>query len=102
MRPQYEVADVIRQFFPPLLAMNPKKMTVHHRKTLEALRRCRTAELGGHLEQCNDCSCFKVSYNSCRNRNCPKCQGVNKESWIVQQEDMLLEKTHHHVPPKTE
>jgi hypothetical protein len=91
------MADVIRQFLPPLLAMNKRKMLAHHRKTLDAIQKCRTAELGGHLDQCNDCGHLKISYNSCRNRNCPKCQGVNKESWIVQQEDMLLPVAYFHV-----
>ncbi len=87
MRPQYEMAEVIRQFLPQ---MDKRKMLVHHRKTLNALQRCRTAELGGHIDECNDCGHLRISYNSCRNRNCPKCQGVNKEMWIIQQEDMLL------------
>lgn len=94
MRGQYEVAEVIRQFLPQ---MNTTKMLVHHRKTLSALRRCRTAELGGHINGCNDCGHIRISYNSCRNRHCPKCQGVNKEMWIVQQEDMLLSVAYFHV-----
>ena len=94
MRGQYEVADVIRQFLPQ---MDKTKMLVHHRKTLSALQRCRTAELGGHIDECNDCGHLRISYNSCRNRHCPKCQGVKKEMWIVQQEDMLLPIAYFHV-----
>lgn len=94
MRGQYEVADVIRQFLPQ---MKQKKMLVHHRKTLNALQRCRTAELGGHIDECNGCGHLRISYNSCRNRHCPKCQGVKKETWIVQQEDMLLPIAYFHV-----
>ena len=94
MRGQDEVADVIRQFLPQ---MDPTKMLVHHRKTLSALQRCRTAELGGHIDECNDCGHLRISYNSCRNRHCPKCQGVKKEMWIVQQEDMLLPIAYFHV-----
>ena len=94
MRPQYEVADVIHQFLPQ---MDKHKMLVHHRKTLNALQRCRTAELGGHIDECNVCGQLRISYNSCRNRHCPKCQGVNKEMWVVQQEDMLLPIAYFHV-----
>jgi len=94
VRPKYELADVIRQFQSHLDA---SKMLVHHRKTLNALQRCRTAALGGHLDECNGCGHLRISYNSCRNRHCPKCQGVNKEMWIVQQEDMLLPIAYFHV-----
>lgn len=94
MRAQYEVADVIRQFLPQ---MDKSKMLIHHGKTLSALQRCRTAELGGHIDECNDCGHLRISYNSCRNRHCPKCQGMKKEMWIVQQEDMLLPIAYFHV-----
>jgi hypothetical protein len=88
------VADVIRQFLPQV---NKHKMLVHHRKTLSALERCRTAAMGGHIDECNHCDYLKISYNSCRNRHCPKCQGVKKEMWIVQQEDMLLPVAYFHI-----
>jgi hypothetical protein len=97
MSPQYEVADVIRQFLPPLWGMDKTKMLVHHRKTLNALQQCRTAALGGHIDECNACGHLRISYNSCRNRHCPKCQDLNKEAWIVQQEDMLLPVAYFHV-----
>ena len=94
MRPQYELADVIRQFLP---SMDRKKLPIHHQRTLSALERCRTAALGGHIDQCDGCGHLRISYNSCRNRNCPKCQGMNKEMWIIQQEDMLLPIAYFHV-----
>ena len=94
MRPTYEVAEVIRQFLPQLPMQS---LTGHHRRTLEALRRCRTAELGGHIDGCDQCGYLRISYNSCRNRHCPKCQGINKEMWVVQQEDMLLPVAYFHV-----
>ena len=77
--------------------MHKHKMPVHHLKTLSAIARCRTAELGGHIDQCDACGHLRISYNSCRNRHCPKCQGLNKEMWIIQQEDMLLPVTYYHV-----
>lgn len=94
MRPPYEVADIIRQFLPQ---MNMTKLTAHQQRTLSALERCRTAALGGHIDACDSCGHLRVSYNSCRNRHCPKCQGLNKEMWIIQQEDMLLPVAYFHV-----
>jgi len=77
--------------------MDKHKMPVHHLRTLSAIARCRTAELGGHIDQCDSCGHLRISYNSCRNRHCPKCQGLNKEMWIIQQEDMLLPVVYYHV-----
>ena len=77
--------------------MDSSKIPIHHVKTLSAIQRCRTAELGGHIDQCDACGHLKISYNSCRNRHCPKCQGLNKEMWIIQQEDMLLPVAYYHV-----
>ena len=94
MRPKHEVADIIKQFLPQ---MTIEKLTNHHKRTLSALERCRTAALGGHIDTCEDCGHLRISFNSCRNRNCPKCQGLNKETWIVQQEDMLLPVAYYHV-----
>jgi len=70
---------------------------MHHIKTLSAIQRCRTAELGGHIDKCDQCNHLRISYNSCRNRHCPKCQGLKKEMWIIQQEDMLLPVVYYHV-----
>jgi len=94
MRPKYEVADIIRKFLPQ---MDKTKLPVHHQRTLSALERCRTAALGGHIDACDACGHLKISFNSCRNRHCPKCQGLNKEMWIIQQEDMLLPVAYFHV-----
>jgi len=85
---------VIKQFLPQ---MDKTKMPTHHQRTLSALERCRTAALGGHIDACDECGHLRISFNSCRNRNCPKCQGLNKETWIVQQEDMLLPVAYYHV-----
>jgi len=68
-----------------------------HLKVLSALSRCRTSELGSHVDGCDSCGHLRISYNSCRNRHCPKCQGLNRESWIVMQEDMLLPVAYYHV-----
>lgn len=91
---QYGVAEIIKDYLPQ---MNRASIPVHHLKTLSAIQRCRTAELGGHIDACNDCGYLRISYNSCRNRHCPKCQGLNKEMWIIQQEDMMLPIVYYHV-----
>lgn len=72
-------------------------LTSHHRRTLAALVQCRTAALGGHKQKCDLCSNIKIQYNSCRNRHCPKCQGINKEMFTIMQEDMLLNVPYFHV-----
>ena len=94
MRPQLEVAHVIDRFFDQL---PDHKLTTHHRRTLRALQACRTASLGGHVDACDSCGHLRISYNSCRNRHCPKCQGLNKEMWTIQQEDQLLPTSYFHV-----
>ncbi|WP_093407235.1 IS91 family transposase [Salegentibacter flavus] len=68
-------------------------------RTLHALRKCRTAALGGHIDRCNNPSCHRLhlSYNSCRNRHCPKCQGHKKEEWIRAREEELLNVPYFHV-----
>jgi len=68
-------------------------------RTLHALRKCRTAALGGHIDRCNNPSCHRLhlSYNSCRNRHCPKCQGHKKEAWIRAREEELLNVPYFHV-----
>lgn len=68
-------------------------------RTLHALRKCRTAALGGHIDRCNNPSCHRLhlSYNSCRNRHCPKCQGHKKEQWIRAREEELLKVPYFHV-----
>ena len=66
-------------------------------RTLDAIRRCRTASLGGHVDLCTSCGHVRISYNSCRNRHCPKCQQVQRERWIQAREAELLPATYFHV-----
>ena len=72
-------------------------LSTHQMRTLRALRDCRTAALGGHIDACDACGNVKISYNSCRNRHCPKCQGVEKEMWMIAREEELLPVTYFHV-----
>jgi hypothetical protein len=93
--PRFEIGDILRgSLFSnlPNLGFSP-----HQCKTLWALRDCRTSALGGHLDACDSCGSIKISYNSCRNRHCPKCQGVEKEMWMIGREEDLLPITYFHV-----
>jgi hypothetical protein len=92
MQPRWEVAGVLRQTDIEKLAL-----TGHQKKTLRAIRDCRTAALGGHVDACDSCGNISISYNSCRNRHCPKCQGHKREEWMQRREADLLPCTYFHV-----
>ena len=92
MQAACEVADVLRQTVLTNLSLN-----AHQQKTLRALQQCRTAALGGHVDACDGCGNISISYNSCRNRHCPKCQGHKREEWIQRREADLLPCTYYHV-----
>ena len=66
-------------------------------RTLSAIKRCRTAALGGHIDACDACGKISISYNSCRNRHCPKCQGKNRDHWIEARTTELLPVPYFHV-----
>ncbi len=66
-------------------------------KVLSAIKVCRTSALGGHVDACTSCGTLRVSYNSCRNRHCPKCQGNKREEWIRKREEELLPVPYFHV-----
>lgn len=73
------------------------KLPGHILKTMRAIEHCRTAALGAHVDHCGTCGFEKISYNSCRNRHCPKCQTLTKERWIANQESNLLDVGYFHV-----
>jgi Putative transposase/Transposase zinc-binding domain len=80
-KPQYELAQIIRDYGEDFSKKHaPLKQ---HLSVLNAIQTCRTAALGGHMEQCDNCSYLRISYNSCRNRHCPKCQSISRERWIA-------------------
>ena len=93
-RSRSEVADVLEKLGAGVenLGLNTWQL-----RTLSALRRCRTAALGGHIDACDDCGTVKISYNSCRNRHCPKCQGKNRDDWIQARVSELLPVPYFHV-----
>ena len=86
-QPQYEIADILNRLGDKLedLGFNGWQL-----RTLFALKKCRTSALGGHIDACDECGNISISYNSCRNRHCPKCQGRNREQWIENRETELL------------
>ena len=95
MRPLLEVADIFRQYgndFRLTHTLSPEQ-----RRVMRAIERCRTAALGGHVEQCDTCGHQRISYNSCRNRHCPKCQSLAKARWLEARLADLLPVEYFHV-----
>ncbi len=92
----HEVADVLERNRERLSCICTNSWQL---RTLHALRKCRTAALGGHIDRCDNTSCNRLhlSYNSCRNRHCPKCQGHRREAWIRAREAELLNTPYFHV-----
>jgi hypothetical protein len=96
-RPPLEVADLIRTAGTAFLERNRHWLSWKHIKVLLAIARCRTATLGGHLDECTRCGRRAISYNSCRNRHCPKCQTGARERWIAARRRELLPARYVHV-----
>jgi Transposase zinc-binding domain/Putative transposase len=97
-RPQLEVADIIRSAGADFIERNRYWLRWTHHKVLLAIARCRTAALGGHIDQCTRCGHrATISYNSCRNRHCPKCQAGARERWIAARRRELLPSPYVHV-----
>jgi hypothetical protein len=92
-----EIADVFRHFGPDFLERHGASLSSARRRAMRAIERCRTAALGGHLERCGDCGYQRVAYNSCRNRNCPKCQGLARAQWLKDRHAELLDVPYFHV-----
>ena len=96
-RPPLEVADLIRIAGDTFIERNRQWIRWKHVKVLLAIARCRTAALGGHLDECTRCGHRAISYNSCRNRHCPKCQTGARERWIAARQRELLPTRYVHV-----
>lgn len=88
MRGFPEVADVFRAH--GLAYRQAHKMPLSHLRAMRAIETCRTAALGGHVDECDHCGRLRISYNSCRNRHCPKCQCLDKERWLEARKQDLL------------
>jgi len=97
-RPPLEVADIIRSAGAAFIERNRQWIRWKHVKVLLAIARCRTAALGGHVDECTRCGHrATISFNSCRNRHCPKCQTAAREKWIAARQKELLPTRYMHV-----
>lgn len=98
MQARYELAHVLRAQWNPIeQSVKNNLLNTWQLRTLSALSKCRTAALGGHIDGCTNCGNLRISYNSCRNRHCPKCQGNEREAWIQAREKELLPVAYFHV-----
>jgi hypothetical protein len=96
-RPSLEVADIFRGHGPAWRGANAGHMSLGQLKVMSAIESCRTAALGGHVARCEECAHSQISYNSCRNRHCPKCQGAAAKEWLAAREADLLPVPYYHV-----
>ncbi len=92
-----EVADIFRRFGPAYRQAHAEMLSRAQRRVMSAIELCRTAALGGHRERCDTCAHERISYNSCRNRNCPKCQALARARWLEEREAELLPTQYFHV-----
>lgn len=96
-RPELEVADIFRRHGKAWREANAGHVSLAQLRVMAAIEACRTAALGGHIERCEECAHTRISYNSCRNRHCPKCQGRAAANWLLAREAELLPVPYFHV-----
>ena len=96
-RPRFEVADLFRCYGADYRQKHGASMSVAQRRVMTAIEVCRTAVLGGHLEQCDHCGHQRNAYNSCANRHCPKCQSLARAKWLEDRRGELLHTQYFHV-----
>jgi hypothetical protein len=92
-----EVADIFRHRGPAWRASHAGHVSLGQLKVMSAIERCRTAALGGHVERCEDCAHLRISYNSCRDRHCPRCQAAAAKEWLADRQAELLPVPYFHV-----
>ena len=92
-----EVADVFRRYGSAYRAQHDAQLSTAQRRVMTAIELCRTAALGGHVEQCDQCGHQRISYCSCRNRHCPKCQSLARAQWLDDRRAELLATQYFHV-----
>ncbi|MEM6805690.1 MAG: IS91 family transposase [Bacteroidota bacterium] len=90
-----EVGDIFRAYGETYRSTHRLSFAQH--KALTCISACRTSQLGGHVDQCDSCDHLRISYNSCRNRHCPKCQSLTKERWLEARKSELLAVKHFHI-----
>src|SRR5207237_70022 len=92
-----EVADIFRQIGPAYRLEHAEHLSRGQRRVMSAIERCRTAALGGHVEQCDACGHQRIAFNSCRDRHCPKCQSLTRAQWLQDRQAELLPVEYFHV-----
>src|ERR1700733_5356830 len=97
MRPALEVADIFRHHGPAYRQAHADHVGGTERRVMAAIEACRTPALGGHVEHCADCGFVRCAYNSCRDRHCPKCQGLARAEWLEARQAELLPVPYFHV-----
>jgi hypothetical protein len=97
MSGRVEVADIFRAYGAEYRQSHADWLSIQQRRAMRAIELCRTAELGGHVDECDHCGALRISYNSCRNRHCPKCQSLDKERWLERQCRDLLPVPYFHL-----
>ena len=97
MRPALEVADIFRHHGAAFRQAHAAHLGRTERRVMAAIEACRTPALGGHVEHCADCGLVRYAYNSCRNRHCPKCQGLARAEWLAERQAELLPVPYFHV-----
>ena len=90
-----EIADIFNQYGQEYI--DNFNLSIQQFKVIQDITACRTSQLGGHVEMCDNCGYLRISYNSCRNRHCPKCQGLAKEQWIEKRKNDLLPIQYYHI-----
>ena len=97
MKRVLEISHIFRAFGSAYRDAHAQEMPLRHLRAMRAIEICRTAELGGHVDECDYCGALRISYNSCRNRHCPKCQCLDKERWLEARKRDVLPTQYFHV-----
>ncbi|MGH9555423.1 MAG: IS91 family transposase, partial [Terriglobales bacterium] len=96
-RPKLEVGDVFRRYGEAYRQQHGASLSTAQRRVMHAIEVCRTAALGGHVEECDQCGHERICYNSCGDRHCPKCQSLARAKWIEDRQAELLDTQYFHV-----
>ena len=92
-----EVADIFRRYGEAYRAQHEAQLSTAQRRVMTAIELCRTAALGGHVEQCDHCGHSRIAFNSCRDRHCPRCQSLARAQWLEDRRAELLDTQYFHV-----
>ena len=96
-KPKIEIGDIFRRYGNIYREKYKGHISKEQHKAIRAIEQCRTAKLGGHIDICDKCNAIRISYNSCRNRHCPKCQSLPTEKWLLERQDDILPVQYYHI-----